>query len=219
MSHFYDSGIPGIPPYPSVTTITSAILPEPHGLKMWKSRNSNWREELLFKAKIGTLVHYRILNRYSTSTLELPEFALSDFPKDAMAYVDIAESMFDDLKLDIQPPYYIEHVVLNHEHRYGGKMDMAAVIDGKLTIVDVKTSNYYPKYGIKDEYKIQLGGYHSAFSHNGEKAEAAAILHIHPFEEKNPELKAKLVPVKMDDVLISAERFFDLAREYHLLND
>jgi len=195
------------------------MLQEPDGIKFWKARNPKWRDELRFKARIGTLVHYRILNKFSPSMLELPDFALSDFPKDAMMYVDIAEAMFDDLHLDIQPPYYIEHVILNHEHKYGGKMDMAAVIDGKLTIVDVKTSHYYPTYGVKEEYKLQLGGYHSAFSHKGEKAEAAAILHVHPFEEKNPTLKAKLVPVKMDDVLMSAERFFELAREYHLLND
>ncbi len=219
MPHFYDSGIPGVKPYPSVTTITSAMLGEPDSIRRWKARNPKWRDELRFKAKIGTLVHYRILNKFSASTLELPDFALSEFPRDAMMYVDIAESMFDDLHLDIQAPYYVEHVVLNHEHRYGGKLDMAAIIDGKLTIIDIKTSNYYPSYGVKCEYKMQLGGYYSAFTHNGERAEAAAILYVHPFEEKNSDLKARFIPVKMDDVLKSAERFFDLAREYHLAND
>lgn len=218
MTHYYDSGIPGVPPYPSVTTITRRMLEEPPGIKMWKLRNKNWKEEMNYKAKIGTISHYRILRKFSPSTLKLPELKFSDFPENATMYADIAESMFDDLGLDISNPIYVEHIVRNHEYRYAGTLDMAARINGKFTLVDLKTSAYDKRYGIREEYKLQLGGYYGAFDHKGEKPEAAAIIYINPFEEKNPELKAKVVYMPIEDVKIYMVKFKEMATEFHKLN-
>mgnify|MGYP001312225714 CR=1 FL=1 len=218
MTHYYDSGIPGVPPYPSVTTITRRMLEEPPGIKMWKLRNKNWKEEMNYKAKIGTISHYRILRKFSPSTLKLPELKFSDFPENATMYADIAESMFDDLGLDISDPIYVEHIVRNHEYRYAGTLDMAARINGKFTLVDLKTSAYDKRYGIREEYKLQLGGYYGAFDHKGEKPEAAAIIYINPFEEKNPELKAKVVYMPIEDVKIYMVKFQEMATEFHKLN-
>jgi len=218
LTHYYDSGIPGVPPYPSVTTITRRMLEEPPGIKMWKLRNKNWKEEMNYKAKIGTISHYRILRKFSPSTLKLPELKFSDFPENATMYADIAESMFDDLGLDISDPIYVEHIVRNHEYRYAGTLDMAARINGKFTLVDLKTSAYDKRYGIREEYKLQLGGYYGAFDHKGEKPEAAAIIYINPFEEKNPELKAKVVYMPIEDVKIYMVKFQEMATEFHKLN-
>jgi len=194
------------------------MLEEPPGIKMWKLRNKNWKEEMNYKAKIGTISHYRILRKFSPSTLKLPELKFSDFPENATMYADIAESMFDDLGLDISDPIYVEHIVRNHEYRYAGTLDMAARINGKFTLVDLKTSAYDKRYGIREEYKLQLGGYYGAFDHKGEKPEAAAIIYINPFEEKNPELKAKVVYMPIEDVKIYMVKFQEMATEFHKLN-
>lgn len=58
---------------------------------------------------------------------------------------------------------------------YAGTFDLLASINGKLTLLDIKTSKY-----VYDDHKIQLGGYRFAWEeeHRGERIEQLCVLHI-----------------------------------------
>ena len=51
-----------------------------------------------------------------------------------------------------------EKIVYSPKHNYAGILDAIAIVDGKMTLMDFKSSN-----GIWPEHQIQLGGYHLAY--------------------------------------------------------
>lgn len=217
MSHFYK--VPGKNniEYPSVTTIIHEMMDESEGLKRWKQKPGNM-ETLEYKAKIGTLVHYRILSKVASKKIELPEFPLSEFPPDYKDKIDIAEYMWDNLNLQISKtkPVWVEHTLFNHEYGYAGKMDLAAYIGDRLGVFDLKTSRGPTIY---DSYKLQLGAYWLAFKemHNT-TPDMCAVIKIHPFPESNPSLTPYFKPVPIEDIMQKADEFCEMAKKYHKIH-
>lgn len=67
-----------------------------------------------------------------------------------------------------------EKIVISEKFRYGGTLDILADIDGKRTVLDVKTSR-----GIYDEHFIQTAAYAQAeFETSGEPVQETRILRI-----------------------------------------
>lgn len=66
-----------------------------------------------------------------------------------------------------------ELVVGSLVHEFGGKLDALAVLDGKLTLVDFKTSNSYSK-----SFAVQTAGYALALKEMGLEIEERLILRI-----------------------------------------
>lgn len=67
----------------------------------------------------------------------------------------------------------------SEKHRFAGILDQLARINGRLTLLDVKTSR-----DIKDDYAIQLAGLHLALEEMGTIVDDRAILHL-PKEGKH----------------------------------
>ncbi|KKM68771.1 hypothetical protein LCGC14_1457560 [marine sediment metagenome] len=72
---------------------------------------------------------------------------------------DIAPSIkafrefISDKDIDVDPEY-IERRVINKKHRYAGTIDALARIDGKLGVLDIKTSQ-----GIYRDFSLQIAAY------------------------------------------------------------
>ena len=72
-------------------------------------------------------------------------------------------------------PIDIEKVVFSKAAYFAGTFDLLCSLNGKLTLVDLKTSSF-----VYDEHKMQLGGYRFAWEeeHHGEQIEQLCILHL-----------------------------------------
>lgn len=193
--------------YPSVTTIIQYARAEPEQLTRWKEKTPNWEKQTRNSQIIGTLVHYRILNPLSASRLELPEINIEEVPSDAYTKIEIAEHMFEELNLDIGYPRMVEKFVLSEKHRYAGKVDLVAPIDGVYTLADLKTSAT-----VQETHKLQMGGYYGALP---EKPERAYLISVHPDTKKNPALRAHIVEMSRDELEGKYLEFVELVEEFH----
>jgi hypothetical protein len=68
---------------------------------------------------------------------------------------------------------YVEHRLVSYEHRYAGTLDAVALIDGKVGILDIKTSQE-----IYRDYNLQTSAYLSAMKNQIKGLETRWILRI-----------------------------------------
>lgn len=197
--------------YPSVTTILSAMLPEPAPLTKWKQRNPNHEAILRDRAIFGTLAHFRILNQMADVTIDLPEIPMNEWGDldEIETRIELAEMMFYELDLDIGSPRIIESLVVNHKYKYAGRMDMLAPVDGIWTLCDLKTSKE-----AYESHKLQMGGYYDAIPED-KKPERAMLICIHPYPQDNPTFHAHTEIIPKDKLLKYRDEFLKYAIEYH----
>jgi len=124
--------------------------------------------------------------------------ATKEKPKDIKDYFDIytdpraiaaaraAEALFN--KHDIEP---IAAEILVGDERYSaGQLDFLCRWDGKLTLVDHKTTNQ-----VSDHFALQVSAYKYFYEHmTGEKIEQAKILHLSKDYDKYTVYKVKNMP-------------------------
>jgi CRISPR/Cas system-associated exonuclease Cas4 (RecB family) len=91
---------------------------------------------------------------------------------------------FLEWEREAKPEYLAcERKVMSREHRFVGTLDLLAELDGKRTLIDIKTSNR-----IYAEHWLQAAAYQIALEEeDGEAVEQRAILHL----PKVPGKKAK----------------------------
>lgn len=163
---------------PSVTTILAETA-DNTWLNTWKNNTPNW--EMISKRAtiIGSIAHYRLLRPYSITHLTPPKISTSEWPHDIKQIIDAidnARNILDTLDIDRSKPIYVEHTVYRFNHpAYAGTLDMLANINGKRTILDIKTSKK-----LRDDYVLQLGGYSKALKKNGITCEQGMLLKISP---------------------------------------
>jgi hypothetical protein len=201
--------------YPSVTTVLSKMLPEPYSLKMWKRKNQNWRDILKYKATMGSIVHYRILNRLSNRILELPNFSIDEIPYGVDHILEIADTIWNDFSFEIGQPRVIETIHVDKKEKVVGTPDIIAPFWGVRTIGDIKTSK-----AIYDTHILQIGGYYNMLVNSGDETkipERAIIISVHPYEEGNPTLQGHYKIIEKDGLKLAAAEFVDLLRKYHTM--
>ena len=194
--------------FPSVTTIIGATMPVPEGLAQWKIRSgAAGHQKMLDSQIIGTLAHYRILNKLSPSLLNPPNFSPDDLPKGAIEKIDTCEIMWNALNLNIGHPRKIERLLYSKEHTFAGSPDMVAPIDNVYTLVDLKTSK-----DIYESHRLQMGGYYDLL---GRTPEQCMLVSIHPDPYKNPNLRASISHMTKEDLETYRERFLKLVKTFH----
>ncbi len=67
--------------------------------------------------------------------------------------IEAFREFIDERNVQVDPEY-VEKRVVNHSDRYAGTVDSVALIDGKLGVLDLKTSS-----GIFRDYTLQLAAY------------------------------------------------------------
>ena len=183
------------------------MIPEPERLSQWKINNGDWEKQTNRSAIIGTLVHYRILNELAPQALELPDINFDNVPPDALKRVELGQLMWEDLALDVGHPRKVERFAVCKQHRFAGKPDLVAPINGVYTLVDLKTSK-----DIHENHRLQMGGYHELL---GRTPEQAMLVSLHPNERGNQFMRAHTETIprkKLDDY---ADKFIELTNEFH----
>ena len=120
-------------------------------------------QTLEYAARRGTIVHDAIDNYL--------EFEIEDVPEEQRGYFDAFLAWKEKENPEI---IATERKVYHKALRYAGKCDLLCMIDGRLTLVDYKTSAAFQPM----LYPIQLEGYAKAWETHGVKVEDKMILHL-----------------------------------------
>jgi hypothetical protein len=115
-------------------------------------------------AKEGTLVHETIESILLGGEPEVPE--------PIAPAVRAAVSFFKTNHIDVTPDR-VERRIINRDERYAGTVDAIARIDGKLGVLDIKTSQ-----SIYRDYCLQTSAYMDALKNEFEDLDTRWILRI-----------------------------------------
>ena len=153
---------------PGTTTIIGSNLGwNKQALMHWANQcgldGKNHRDVSQRAADTGTIAHALVEAELRGVKLPWPEFAWRIGATDN-AQIKQAESAFEEFvnwrdayKFELK---YTEHLLVSENYQYGGQIDIAAV-QGKQTIIDIKTSN-----AIYEDHKIQLAAYNNLWVEN-----------------------------------------------------
>ncbi|MFW9990731.1 MAG: hypothetical protein ACFFD4_01605 [Candidatus Odinarchaeota archaeon] len=181
--------------FPSVSTVLKT-MPEGEGLKIWKenlaSKGIDPDERLQYTAVRGTTIHYLITKHLADESSQEPpplEFSseeeqqlfeelnrTNDFSREvSRSYLIFVDKFIYDHDLKAVKNG-LEFKVLSQKYKYAGTVDILGYLDGKLTLIDIKTSRR-----VRDKHEIQAWAYYQAlFETHGVKAEQVAILAVPP---------------------------------------
>lgn len=156
---------------PGVTTVLG-ILNKP-ALVKWANNlglqgidSSKYVDKM---ATIGTIAHYLINCQFSGEIPDLEDYA----PKEIKTARNCLMSFYDWKKSHDIVTFFSEKSLVNEKFLYGGTIDLYCKIDGKINLVDFKSSNkIYP------EMIIQLAAYRNLLEENGFLVEECRILRI-----------------------------------------
>jgi len=156
---------------PGVTTILS-VLNKP-ALVAWANRMGlqgiDTHKYVDEAASVGTLAHALIME-----SLGGKKVAHGDFTADQLARAQHGVNTFNNWKKyqDLEPKL-LEEPLVSDVYRYGGTIDMLAVLNDEATLIDLKTSS-----GIYEEHVFQVGAYWKLLSEAGQEIKGARILRI-----------------------------------------
>jgi CRISPR/Cas system-associated exonuclease Cas4 (RecB family) len=202
---------------PSVTAITGRMLRK-DGLTAWKARNVNHKTYARDEAVLGSLKHLRILQRYVDEDLELVDLPGVDWvTEDRLDQLEIAEVMWDSMKLEVGWPRRVEHTLYRREHpRCAGSLDMLAQLHAPdkwaegLSLTDIKSSKS-PQEG----HKYQLGAYYIMLPKELRDAtKRGLILCLHTQIANNPTLQPTITELQKKELEWYGQEFLKLAAEF-----
>ncbi len=115
-------------------------------------------------AREGTLIH---------ETLQ--KFLIGENPEISPAIAPaVTEAMNFIKKYDIKvDPLYIEKRICHTEHRYAGTIDSLALINGRVGVLDIKTSQ-----AVYRDYNLQTSAYMAVLSHEIKNLETRWIFRV-----------------------------------------
>ncbi|NCN53149.1 hypothetical protein GW950_01655 [Candidatus Wolfebacteria bacterium] len=151
--------------YPRVTKIVG-IKSKPALYRFYGAAESYESAKAMTEksAEEGTLLHEVVQDIMIGNSPEIPELirpAVEEYKK------------FADLKGIQIDPKFIEKRIYSPSRRYAGTIDAIAVIDGKVGVLDIKTSQ-----AIYRDYNLQTAAYMDALSPSIPKLETRWILRI-----------------------------------------
>lgn len=120
-------------------------------------------------ADIGTLAHALI-----EAHLKGEKFDTSDYSKNQ---IDLAENavlkFFEWEKQHKLEPIALEAQLVSETYKYGGTCDIYCKLDGKLTLIDIKTAK-----AVYGEHHTQCVAYEQLLNETGNKVEEVMILRV-----------------------------------------
>jgi hypothetical protein len=156
---------------PGVTTILSvlnkpALIPWANNLGLKGIDCTRYRDSM---ADIGTIAHLMILEHLSGVKQDLSEYSRADIDKAENCLI----SFFEWEKTNRISPILVEEPLVSEDHQFGGTIDCYGDLDGKLTLIDFKTSK-----AIYPEMVYQVAAYRKLLVENGLEVERVRILRI-----------------------------------------
>lgn len=156
---------------PGATSITSqldkpALVPWSNNLGLEGIDVRTYVDKL---AEVGKIGHYLVECEFKN---EKPD--LSPFPPELIDKAENAVISFYAWEKDKEiKPLLVEAPMVSEEHQFGGTVDFFGDVDGKQTLVDLKTGKaLYP------EHIIQVAAYKKLLTENGFPVESVRILRI-----------------------------------------
>ena len=142
----------GVGPYPSVTTVLGADPKKKEGLQKWRKRVGEEEANKVshVASQRGTAVHqimedYILDQKPITKPMPVNLATAGDLKRMVDAYVG-------DVKL-------VEGQLFSHHLRTAGTVDLVAEWDGKMAIIDWKTSKWAKKRDYINNYFMQEAAY------------------------------------------------------------
>ena len=195
---------------PGTTTITG-VMDKP-ALVRWANNmglqgidTSKYTDEM---ATIGTLAHYMVECWLTDAEPVLDDYTPNQRTAAAVC-VDKFHKWIAAQGIEKTAFALSEAALVSEKHRFGGTIDIAAVVGGKATLIDIKTCK-----GIYGEHKTQVaGGYHILCEENGFMPEQVLILRIGRDEAEGFEA----VYVSPQEIELHRKRFL-VCRELYDIN-
>lgn len=195
---------------PGVTTITG-VMDKPALVKWANNLGLQGIDSTKYvdaTARIGTLAH-KIIECYLTD--EEPDFSDSSENEIACAK-KCADKFFQWEKsrgLTKSDYALSESPLVSEKYRFGGTVDICAVVNGAATLIDLKTCK-----GIYGEHKTQIaGGYSILLNENGFALDSVLILRIGRDESEGFEE----ITVSKDEIALHIKRFL-ICKELYEIN-
>jgi len=120
-------------------------------------------------ASIGTIGHYLIECYLKKETPSLSEYSQDNINKAETAFL----GFLDFEKKNQLTPIFLEKGLVSEKYGFGGTIDCYAKLDGKLCLIDFKTSS-----GIWPEMRVQVAAYEALLKENGYPVEEVHILRV-----------------------------------------
>ena len=151
--------------YPSVTSILDDAWPKGAYLMQW-ARETGLASQAIFEkaGEEGTNVHVSIDLLLHGSKVRIEDMSRKE-KKCIMAFLDFLQEMKPNI-------LKAEHMVVNHEHKYAGTLDLVCSINGQEYVVDYKTSS-----SVQESHKLQVAAYFECVKKDLVKP-LPAILHL-----------------------------------------
>lgn len=204
--HYYYTLADGTPA-PSVTTVID-VIHKPF-LAPWANRMGlqgvDSTEYANATARVGTLVHAAIAADFSGEPIPQETIEAVDAKGKALARSAYRAYLNWRAAHDVAP-LAIEQSLVSESLRVGGTFDLLAEVDGKLEVVDFKTSRY-----ISHSYWVQLSAYRAIAEEHGSMPMAVRVVCVPRGDEKYREeqredTKAALEVFKAARGLFEAKR-------------
>lgn len=135
---------------PSVTTVLAQLnKPQlvPWAAKLAK-QGINWEQVRNDAAEIGTVAHTMVENFIKNQPSDFTRHPHYQKALKAFSAFQYWVSMNDVKFLGSEIP------LVHHKKRFGGTIDIIALVNGKVTLIDLKTSN-----SLSEEYNYQVSAY------------------------------------------------------------
>lgn len=143
--------------YPSATTILEAY-PKPYQLMQWMKEMGSKADEIRDNAgRRGSTVH-QLTEDYDNG-LECNLLGEDGRPKYSLEEWSMFERYVDFSKLHAPEHILIEQTFVNGSLGFAGTLDRICRIDGKVYVLDIKTSN-----GIYNSYWLQIAAYKELYT-------------------------------------------------------
>jgi hypothetical protein len=152
----------------------------------------------------GTLVHYLVL-----CYLTKQEPSLEDYTQGEISTSILPMSKFDDWKQQHElAPVLTETPLVSESYRYGGTPDFYGTVDGKLTLLDFKTSG-----AIYPENFYQLAAYKQLLEEAGHTVDEVAILRIGKSAEEGFEYRQAGNLDIAFKIFLACQQIYELQKE------
>lgn len=147
---------------PGVTTVLGVLdkpglVPWANGLGLEGIRVNEYRDEL---AQIGTLAHYLIMCDLTGQSPDVREYSAVQQDKAAQSI----RSWQAWRRAHAIEVIATECPLVSEQYRYGGTLDIYAMIDGKPTLADIKTAK-----AVYSENKTQVVAYRMLISEHAQR--------------------------------------------------
>jgi len=189
---------------PGTTTILG-VMDKGYGLKKWYwqmgMKGIDVEKYVDKTAQIGTLAHYMVECELKGEEPDLEPFSNEEINAAENALIKFWGWADDN---DLQP-LLVEKGMSSENHKYGGTIDLYAKLNGKYTLIDLKTSK-----AIYDTHFIQLAAYKNLLEENKYIVEQVMILRIGRTDDEGFEVR------KQNNLETEFELFKHLREVYEL---